>query len=436
MQTTVYIATQLEKIVGRKLPRTLIVLLLVGSWTTSRVHADNNFSAYNHSWNGLSEFISLVVEKGVKAEPIERIEIGTLSRDDALLIVHPTNELPIYGLTRFMKNGGRLAVLDDYGASQRFLRAFGFGRFSPVVGKNTRRLRNNDHLLIATAAARHPLSIEVNALVANHPQTLHHNELKPVFVFEPSRRSALVLVGAVGEGRLIAISDSSLLINNMLEFRGNRVFAGNLVRYLTKNNLGRLFIAVGDAALIDSDRAFAPRDSLDGIRQALRLLARHQLSPLTIHTLAAIVLTLLLLVAATALPRTSPYVAYADLIKRPEVMAGFWGSVRFFSQRGRNLLNPLMVFRFEFQEAIQKRLGLAEMPTTLDLSERLSKIDMPEKEIDQLQQLLRELDALHSRKDLSALPRINRKKFRDLVAKGTQMLHRLDTMVKNRETRS
>ncbi len=273
-------------------------------------------------------------------------------------------------------------------------------------------------------------------MVANHPQTLHHNELKPVFVFEPSRRSALVLVGAVGEGRLIAISDSSLLINNMLEFRGNRVFAGNLVRYLTKNNLGRLFIAVGDAALIDSDRAFAPRDSLDGIRQALRLLARHQLSPLTIHTLAAIVLTLLLLVAATALPRTSPYVAYADLIKRPEVMAGFWGSVRFFSQRGRNLLNPLMVFRFEFQEAIQKRLGLAEMPTTLDLSERLSKIDMPEKEIDQLQQLLRELDALHSRKDLSALPRINRKKFRDLVAKGTQMLHRLDTMVKNRETRS
>jgi hypothetical protein len=414
----------------------LIAFSFVGLWTTSRAYADNDFAAKNRSWNGLSDFLLLVVESGVKAEAIERIDINTLSQDDALLIIHPTDELPIHGLTRFMKNGGRLAVLDDYGASQGFLGAYEFGRFSPVVGENTRRLRNNDNLLIATATARHPLTEKVSALVANHPQTLHHNELKPVFSFDRSRRSALVLVGAVGEGRLIAVSDSSVLINNMLEFRGNRTFAHNLVRYLTKDNRGRLLIASGSATLIGRDSVFTPRDSLDGIRQALLLLSRHRLSPLAVYTLTGIVLALLLLIAATALPRASPYIAYADLIKRPEILAGFWGSVRFFGQRGRNLLNPLLVFRFELQEALQKKLGLVEMPPLADLVKRLREMDMPESEIDQLQQLLGELGELHSQSERSALPRINRRKFRDLVAKGTHMLHRLDTMVKNHETRS
>ena len=404
--------------------------------TASGVQASDDFKAQNRSWNGLSDFISLVVQSGVEAEPRERIDIGTLSVDDALLVIHPTNEMPIHGLTRFMKNGGRLAILDDIGASHKFLHAFEIGRFSPIARENLRRLRNNDNLLIARPAGKHPLTEKVSALVANHPQALHHSELKPIFTFDTSRRSALVLVGAVGIGRLITISDSSVLINNMLEFRGNRVFARNLVQYLTKDNLGRLIVAVGDATLIDSSNRFTPRDSLDGIRQALLLLSRHKLSPLAVYALTGVVLTLLLLIAATALPRESPYLAYADLIKRPEVLAGFWGSVRFFSQPGRNLLNPLLVFRFELQEAIQKRLGLNKTPTPPDVAKRLRKMGMPEREIDQLQGLLRELDALHSQSEMVALPRISRRKFRNLVAKGTDMLHRLDTMVNNRETRS
>jgi len=433
--TTVYIATQLDQIIGRELFRTFIVLLLVGIWPTSRARADDDFAVQNRSWNGLSDFLSLVVESGVKAELVERIDMGSLSVDDALLIIHPTNELPIHASARFMKRGGRLAVLDDFGASYGFLYAFEFGRSAPVVRRNTRRLRNNDNLLVARPTARHPLAEKVSALVTNHPQTLYHSELKPIFAFDTSRSSALILVGAVGEGRLIAISDSSLLINNMLEFPGNRVFARNLIRYLTKDNLGRLFIAIGDATLIDSHIRFAPRDSLDGIRQALILLSRHRLSPLAVHTLTGIVLTLLLLIAATALARESPYISFAALIKQQEVLAGFWGSVRFFSQRGRNLLNPLLVFRFELLEAIRNRIGSEHMRTPSDFEERLREINIPESEIEKLQRLLRELDALHSQCELSAHPRIGRRKFRHLVAKGTHMLNRLEKTTNDHETR-
>ena len=436
MLTTVYIATQLEKIIGRKPHRTLIVFLLVGISTTSRVHAEDDFAERNPSWNGLSDFLSLVETNGVKAEPSERIDIATLSQYDALLIIHPTRDLPIYGITHFMKNGGRIAVIDDFGSSLGFLHAFEFGRNSPVVNKNVRRLRNNDNLLIARPAGRHPLTEGVSALVSNHPQTLYHSELKPVFTFDKTRDSALVLVGAVGEGRLIAVSDSSVLINNMLEFRGNRTFARNLVQYLIRDNRGRLVVAVGDAKLIDSESQYTPKRSLDGIRQALLLLSRHRLTPLAVYTVNGIVLALLLLIAATTLPRVSPYVAYADLLKRHEILAGFWGSVRFFSQRGRNLINPLLVYRFELQEEIQKKLGFAVMPSQRDLVVRLRDIKMSEREIDEWLRLLRELGALHSQSEFSVLPKINRRKFHDLVAKGTHMLHRLNTMVKSRENRN
>lgn len=379
--------------------------------------------------------MSLVEKSGVNAEPSERIDIGTLSQYDALLIIHPTRSLPIYGLTRFMKNGGRIAVIDDFGSSHGFLHAFEFGRSSPVVSKDVRRLRNNDNLLIARPAGRHPLTKGVSALVSNHPQTLYHSELKPVFTFDTTRDSALVLVGAVGEGRLIAVSDSSILINNMLEFRGNRAFARNLVQYLIRDNRGRLLVAVGDAKLIDSESQFTPKHSLDGIRQALLLLSRHRLTPLAVYTVNGIVLALLLLIAATTLPRVSPYIAYADLLKRPEILSGFWGSVRFFSQRGQNLINPLLVFRFELQEELQKKLGFPVTPSPRDLAVRFRDMKMSEREIDEWLRLLRELSALHSQSELSALPKINRRKFHDLVAKGTHMLQRLDTMVKSRDNR-
>ena len=132
-----------------------------------------------------------------------------------------------------MYEGGRLAIADDFGEGVAARR---LPHHAQRAGRtdDTRRLRGNRNVLIATPSVRHPLALDVLALVTNHPQVLHHDALEAIFSLSTTRASAVVLAGAVGQGRLVAIGDSSVLINNMLEFSGNRAFARNLVRYLAR----------------------------------------------------------------------------------------------------------------------------------------------------------------------------------------------------------
>lgn len=406
----------------------LITLLLINILAVSFVRADADFTLESERWNGLSEMLSLVAEIGVEVKPHNQIDIGTLSPEDALLVVYPTRELPVLGLTRFMRNGGRVAVFDDYGVSDHFLRAFDITRSRPVITRDSLRIRDNENFLVAMPAGGHPLTENVSALATNHAQALFHRELAPVFKYNKDRKSALVLVGAVGEGRLIVVADSSIFINNMLGFSGNRTFARNLVRYLSVGGRKRLNLVIGDAALIDPAGVFAPRDSLDGIRRALSLIARGRISPLAVHILTAVALIVMSLLAASALARRSPYAAYAKLVNRPETLAGFWGSVRFFALRNRDLLQPLLVFKFELEEALQNKLGFAGPPRLPELAARLREINLPEPESRRLQDLLSELQDLHSKRDLPARPKISPKKFRQLVARGSEILACLDSL--------
>ncbi|MDH5491251.1 MAG: hypothetical protein OEY14_04805, partial [Myxococcales bacterium] len=159
-----------------------------------------------------------------------------MERDDSLLIVYPTRALPASGLSEFLGRGGRIALADDYGSGESLLRVYGITR-RPGVRGDPATLRSNPGLPVARAAIQHPLTEGVGTLVTNHPAILEHAELRPIFALEGDA-DGLLLTGAVGEGRLLALSDPSVLINNMLEFRGNRRFARNLLRYLGGDEAG------------------------------------------------------------------------------------------------------------------------------------------------------------------------------------------------------
>src|SRR5262249_17817806 len=65
---------------------------------------------------------------------------------------------------------------------------------------------------------------------------------------------AVVVAGSLGTGRFVALSDPSVLINDMLGFDGNLAFAANLLRFLAPVRPGRLFLVSGDARLSGEPR--------------------------------------------------------------------------------------------------------------------------------------------------------------------------------------
>ncbi len=409
------------------------VLLAASLVGTHHARADTgDYALDNQGWNGLSELLSIARGAGLELRVPHRIDLAALRPGDGLLLVYPAEPPPARDLSAFMAEGGRLAVADDFGAGGRLLASFGVGRSKPGSVPPERRLRGNVHVLIAKPRARHPLNAQVLALVTNHPQVLHHDQLDAIFSLDQSR-GAIVLSGAVGKGRLVAIGDSSVLINNMLEFRGNRTFAHNLVRYLAQD--GRLWIAAPDTVLAGRYPSVAAADPLAGLRAGLDRLARARLPPAALRVTALVVSLLLLLAAASALPRRATY-ARATALPAAETLAGFAGRVRFFSGKGRNLLSPLLTYKLELERELLEGLALRDQPSLRDMTEAMRKAGLAEPLIEHTRALLLELEQLALAQERPpSPPHVGERKFHAMVASGDRILHALHE-VRARERRS
>jgi hypothetical protein len=283
-------------------------------------------------------------------------------------------------------------------------------------------LRGNVNVLIAKAGPPHPLNAGVGALVTNHPQTLRHGELEAIFSLG-GQSDAVVLSGAVGKGRLVAIGDPSALINNMLEFRGNRTFARNLVRYLSQN--GRLWIAAPETELTGHYGNVTNSDPLLGLRAGLRRLAQVQLPESAVQLTTLVIAVLLLLGAATALPRRS---SYARAVSMPVVenSGGFAGRVRFFMRRDSNLLTPLLVYKDELERRLLTGLALKGEATLRELMEVMRNAGFGPELVDQAGALLNQLRELALAQDQSPAPRIEATRFHAMVAQGDRILAAVD----------
>jgi hypothetical protein len=277
-------------------------------------------------------------------------------------------------------------------------------------------------VLIATPRVRHPLSLDVLALVTNHPQSLHHAALEPIFALD-ERGTAVVLAGAVGRGRLVAIGDSSVLINNMLEFHGNRAFARNLVRYLAQD--GRLWIASPGSELAGAYGGATSTDPLAGLRAGLVRLAQVRLPAAAVQASTAVIALLLLLAAATALPRRASLIRAVSIPAR-ETLAGFAGRVRFFAAGDRDLLQPLLALKREIEHELSAALRIPHPPVPLQVEAALRAAGHPDQLVLSVRALLHELGA-HA---LPAPPAVTARKFHALVAEGDRILAALGGSVR------
>lgn len=230
----------------------------------SATAAAKSFEIADTGWEGTSEFYALAQDSLGKArvEVVASIDYEHLTKDDGIVILHPEVDLDYNELSAFLRAGGRMAVLDDRGEAAHFLARFQIRRVEAPLHP-AQSLRDNPNLAIAVPAVeqvagqeqnRHPVVAGVDRVVTNHPTALVHPNLTQVLKIpalgEPD--ATLAVTGIIAKsGRLFAMGDPSVVINEMLRYPGNRAFANGLVKYLVENDAGisrggKLYVVAND----------------------------------------------------------------------------------------------------------------------------------------------------------------------------------------------
>ncbi|HWA73609.1 MAG TPA: DUF4350 domain-containing protein [Polyangiaceae bacterium] len=244
--------------------------------------ASPTFAAFDFkdpSWEGSSELLSLARERlgSQRVRVVAKLDYSALTPGDGVLVLHPEVELKYDEVSGFLAAGGRLAVLDDFGAADRLLEHYHIFRVQAPL-RPAASLRDNPALALAVPAVqavagqeqnRHPIVANVDRIVTNHPSALTNPNLTPVLTIpalgEPD--ATLAVTGVIaGHGRLFALSDPSVVINLMLRYPGNRSFAQGLVDYLVEDDTwgtrgGALYVL---ANRFDQGGHFGKGDGLTG----------------------------------------------------------------------------------------------------------------------------------------------------------------------------
>ena len=202
-------------------------------------------------WEGCAELVDLArSELGAgRVVVTQRLDLHALRPNDGVVILHPQKSLDVEGYARFLRAGGRLVLLDDYGTGDALLTHFGMERV-PMPEHPAESLRGNPSLAIAEPAGIHPVVNDVARVVTNHATGIRHPDLTPVLEVRASSEHAargidspasgrpvlLAVAGAVSNGRLLAVGDSSIVMNAMLRYAGNKMFARNLLHYVADDS--------------------------------------------------------------------------------------------------------------------------------------------------------------------------------------------------------
>lgn len=381
-----------------------------------------DYSPAERGWNGLSTLQEIATEAGIELLVPNQLQLDELTASDGILIVHPTQPLPRSALSAFMRDGARVALADDFGSGDTLLNAFRIARRVPVEIPRERLLRGNRALMIATPEGNHPLAADVRALVANHPTSVFHDGLDPVFALDEGRH-ALVLSGAVGAGRLVTIGDASVFINNMLEFRGNRVFARNLLRYLARGSGGRVVLVAGATPIVTGETPGA----LPTLRNSLDRLARLALPPAAVRTATWALALSLVLAATTALPRPLG-AGRSTALKHQETTAGFQGQVRGFANNRDGLLTLMRIYAEEFDQALCRALDVAPAADRREVVAALTRRRADTALLRACEELLDDLQRLRAGGVPAHLSgHLGQTRFQTMVETGSKILKQIES---------
>ncbi|MCC6645560.1 MAG: DUF4350 domain-containing protein [Polyangiaceae bacterium] len=373
-----------------------------------------SFDAREAGWEGTKLLVELARAELGEARVVadNRLDWHALSPADAVLVIHPELVPDVDEVGAFLRAGGRMAVLDDFGAGDRLLGGSPYHiKRVPAPRAPLYALRGNPNLALAEPVAEvvagrrggvHPVVADVTRVVTNHPTGLSHPELTTVLRIRATGEPdvALAVAGQVGKGRLFAMGDPSAVINLMLRYPGNKAFALGLVRYLVEDDPswgargGRLFIVTNrfqEAGVFGASTG-AERELKEWARSLRHEVQRVSGDGLPRHVALALAVLagtgLLLWVLSSSargyehpLPR---YVARVPLVAQ----GGAAGRLAVLSAPSTHRALVLLEQRDALEEQVCARLGLAPRPGAAALQDALSRDGrVPRETLDALRRL-------------------------------------------------
>lgn len=202
-----------------------------------------DYDIAHEDWNGLSTLAAIAQGVGLEVVNHTEIDWSQLDSNDVVLLIYPTRYVDPADMATFIRNGGRVLIADDFGASKPVVSRLG-ARRRETLPNATNYHDNQTFAPIAAPVVKHPLTSGVSELTTNHPAAIANLEgMESVFAFEDG--SSLVAVGTIGSGQYVTLADPSVLINGMLQFEDNLQFAFNLISYLRRDNSDRIVVLTG-----------------------------------------------------------------------------------------------------------------------------------------------------------------------------------------------
>jgi len=371
---------------GRVAPLFLLLLLL---WP-GRVLA-GPFDLAGSDWEGCAELVRLArAELGTgRVVTTAQVDFHELKPDDGLVLLYPERTLDVDQLSKFMKAGGRVILLDDFGRGDSLLKHFGLERVASPR-RPAEYLRKNPQFALAEPASAHPVVSEVSRVVTNHPTGVHNPDLSPVLKIrgdgEPDVNVALA--GAVTKGRLFAVGDPSIVMNSMLRYGGNKAFARGLIRYAVDQDSwgkrgGRLFIASGSfeqkGTFGDDDDTWAEWSR--ALREALESVRRDGLPAALAYALAvALGLALVVWVGSRAgrlhKPATPRFVRSVPTVAQ----GGVAGHAAVIGAPQTSRVLAVLELKSALEEQLTSILGAGKVPPHTELLEQVGSRGLLDKE--------------------------------------------------------
>ncbi|HKJ59189.1 MAG TPA: DUF4350 domain-containing protein, partial [Halobacteriales archaeon] len=211
------------------------------------------FGLYNPAWDGAADLRGLAEDAGTEPTVVRNASAyGRVPTEGTVALVLAPAEgygpAEAAGVRAFVEGGGTLVVADDVDGPANALLA-DVGAEARLDG---RRLRDEQHyyrgpaLPVADDVGDHAYTQDVDALTLNHGTAVVPGGATPIVRTsgvayldgngneapdddEPIGPFPVATVEAVGDGRVVVVSDPSAFVNAMLDRPGNRAFATALV---------------------------------------------------------------------------------------------------------------------------------------------------------------------------------------------------------------
>jgi len=213
------------------------VTLLVLPLAVPVIKTSAEFSMFNTNWDGCSEFAKILARSGELVPVMYSYNTIKLSKlNGVLLIIGPSidfSQQEAEEVKTFLKNGGVLFIADDFGMANSLLAKLNVSaRFSTKPLQDIFYSKRAEFPVVVRIAPELP----TNRLVLNIPSVIVGVKEGEVFSSKVSivgknmRSYPIMAEIKYGKGKIILLSDPSILINDM--FKENKQFTENLVKYL------------------------------------------------------------------------------------------------------------------------------------------------------------------------------------------------------------